>query len=170
MNLEGEQARLEQILTDLGLPEWRYTLAGSGVMVLHGIERSKEMGDVDIFCDTRLWFDIMSGSRSWHDQHGSVIDWRVFTTDPDDDKRRCDPPYLFANFYGLEVNIFYHWRRRLIGDIDVATWILNSEKVGEGRWPCVPLQMLLDWKEQIGRDKDQMDIEAIKRHLGKATI
>jgi hypothetical protein len=34
---------------------------GLGVMCLHGIERDRPMGDVDIFVATRVWFDLLFG-------------------------------------------------------------------------------------------------------------
>jgi hypothetical protein len=32
--------------------------------------------------------------------------------------------------------------------------------------PCVPLQFILDWKSEVGRAKDQIDIEVLKRRFG----
>jgi hypothetical protein len=149
----NERTRLERILCDLNLPEGQWVINGSGVMVLHGIERPKPMGDLDIFCTTRLWFDLLA--------EGS---WKVWTTGPEDPRRCCDPPYLYRDMYGLEVNIFHGWRRREVGNFDPAFYIYNAEKVAG--WPCAPLQFLLDWKQEVGRAKDVDDIRILTGHLG----
>lgn len=144
-----ERERLVAILTELELPAGQWVLAGSGSLVIRGIERPRPMGDVDIFIATRTWF-MMEHTRTWS----------VFTTDPNDRKRRCDPPYLFKELYDLEVNVFGSWRLRSNGNIDAAWWIHNAEDV-DG-WPCVPLQLLLDWKRSEGRAKDVDDIKIIE--------
>jgi hypothetical protein len=161
--MTGEGPRLKKILYELDLPAGQWVLSGSGVLVLNGIERDRPMGDVDIFVATRTWFtlffrDLMSYERN---------PWGIFTTEPNDKKRRSDPPYLFKQIHGIEVNIFQSWRRRGIGDIDVAFWLANPQIV-EG-FPCVPVQFLLDWKEEVGRAKDQTDIERIREWLQRKT-
>jgi hypothetical protein len=128
-------------------------LAGSGSMIMHGMERKPR--DIDIFCATATWFGLLRSQRG---------NWNVFCTDPDDAKRRCDPPYLYKDMHGIEVNIFCDWRKRGIGEINVAFWIHNAVVI-EGI-PCVPLQLLLDWKEEVGRSKDTQDIAAIKQFTG----
>jgi len=154
-----EKERLDKILLHLNLPEGQWVLSGSGVMELHGIERERPMGDIDIFVATRTWMNLLT------DNLFSPDGWNVFTTDPDDPKRRSDPPYLYRVLDGIEVNIFHSWRKRGVGDIDVAFWLNNTEKVRG--WPCIPLQFLVDWKEQTGRAKDQTDIERIKKFLNE---
>ena len=152
-----EKERLVRILCDLNLPEGQWILSGSGVLCLHGIERDRPMGDVDIFVATRLWFEILRSAMYSEDT------WKVWTTDPEDPARRSDPPYLYKEMHGIEVNIFSAWRRRQVGNIDVAWWIANAEMV-DG-WPCVALQFLLDWKDALGRAKDATDIERIQEYL-----
>ena len=159
-----EKQRLEKVLHALNLPEGQWALSGSGVLVLHGIERNRPMGDVDIFLATRPWFDLFFRSINPAQLHVPVAKpWQIFTTIPEDPKRRMDPPYLYKEMHGIEVNVFHQWRQRNIGDIDTAHWVNNAEKV-QG-WPCVPLQFLLDWKCEVGRAKDQNDIERIKEYL-----
>jgi len=155
VTLDDERKRVHAIMRTLDLPEGQYALAGSAAMVLSGIQRAKEMGDLDIFVSTRLWFQIL-------DEPG--IDWQIFTTDPDDFHRRCDPPYLYATIFGLEVNIFSGWRTRGRGDIDVNLWVHNAKPI-EGLM-CVPLEFLLDWKRSVGRSKDIDDIKLLMAHLG----
>jgi hypothetical protein len=165
-----EKDRLEKVLQDMHyefgpqLQQNRWVLAGSGVLCLHGIDRGRPMGDVDIFCATRLWYDLYVKGLVGLARDGEQP-WRVFTTDPDDPKRRVDPPYLYKEMHGIEVNVFCGWRKRATGNIDVGNWIHNAELV-EG-WPCVPLQFLLDWKEEEGRAKDVTDIAQIKKFLEK---
>jgi hypothetical protein len=158
-----EKIRLIRVLDDIsneyGLLDGEWILCGSGVLVLHGIDRGRPMGDVDIFVATRVWFEIFFKEITRENP------WKIFTTEPHDAKRRVDPPYLYRDMHGIEVNIFQDWRRRGIGDIDVAFWMNNAEKV-EG-WPCTPLQFMLDWKEQVGRSKDATDIECLKKHLNR---
>lgn len=150
---------LNELCEDAVLRPGHWALAGSGVMVLHDLERNKPMGDVDIFMATRDWIDVLY-------RFGSAYGWRVFTTEPDDFKRRCDPPYLYKVIEGLEVNIFSQWRVRGIGDIDVNFWLHNVEEV-EG-WPCVPLRCLFDWKRAVGRAKDMDDIRVMSEYLKEA--
>lgn len=150
-----EKARIHHIIDDLNFPPERYVLGGSGVMILQGIERKPR--DLDLFCATATWFSVLrrhSGATGW---------WNVFTPDPDDSTTRCDPPYLFREMYGLDVNVFFHWRQRGVGDIDTAFWIHNSQMI-EGI-PCVPLEMILAWKDAMSRAKDAQDIELIRKHL-----
>lgn len=163
--LPHEKQRLLRVLEDLNLPEDQWILSGSGSLVMHGIERDRPMGDVDIFCATRLWFDLYHEGLVGIIREGSYAPWHVWTTDPDDPKRRADPPYLYKEIHGIEVNVFHSWRKRGVGDIDVAFWLANAEII-DGI-PCVSLQFMLDWKEQIGRAKDQTDIERIKEFLVK---
>lgn len=150
----NDKERLNRILQELDLPKGQYALAGSGVLVLHDIERPKQMGDVDIFLATRPWFAL----------HGRG-DWSVFTTDPNDARRRSDPPYLFKTLHGLEVNIFSEWRNRDVGNINVGQWIHSAVEVGPNKWPCVRLDFLLDWKRSVRRPKDIDDIRILTEAL-----
>lgn len=165
----NEAERVHKILTDLNLPDGQWTLTGSGVLILHGItaeQRGKPMGDLDIFVSTMLWFKLYSREHEvWAKDggHPRPIFWDLFLTSGSDPKRRCDPPYLYETFYGLEVNIFSSWRVRGIGDIDVNNWIHNAQKVAG--WPCVPLQYLYDWKDKVGRDKDAVDVEILRSRV-----
>lgn len=159
MSLPTERNRLKKIISELDLPAGQWILSGSGILVLHGIERDRPMGDVDIFCSTRTWFHLFFRDMMSHNRNP----WGIFTTEPDDRKTRCDPAYLFKEMHGIEINIFHDWRKRGVGDIDVAFWMANADIV-DGI-PCVRLQFLLDFKEQMGRAKDQTDIERIKEFL-----
>jgi hypothetical protein len=172
MALSEDRIRLDKILDQLVcenvLKPGNWVLAGSGVMVLEGLERERPMGDVDIFMATRDWFDIY---YKFAMQIEGYEDWSVFTTDPNDPKRRCDPPYLYKIYLsdeepGLEVNIFAQWRVRGIGDIDVNQWVHSSQDI-KG-WPCVPLRLLFDWKRSVGRAKDMDDIRIMSNHFEEA--
>lgn len=160
----NERARLQRILDELDLPGNRWLLGGSSVMILHDIERSKLMGDVDIFVATRLWFELHAQTMRVGTSGAAKPRWSVFTTDPDDELRRCDPPYLWREVCGLEVNVFSAWRLRGPGDFNTGEWIASAEMVA-GR-PCLSLEKLLAWKVEMGRAKDLDDIRAIREHLG----
>lgn len=153
-----EAEQIDRILIDLALPRGQWVLAGSGVMVLHGIEREKSLSDLDIFCSTHLWFDLMSANKGW-------CWWATQGMDP---ARRCDPPYLYKTVEDLEVNLFYGWRARNYGNINVNMSIETAEEV-KG-WPCMKLPRLLSWKQAANREKDQADIKAIKATLAKKVL
>lgn len=159
-----EKPRLLRVLEDLALPEGQWALSGSGVLVMHGIERNRPMGDVDIWLATRPWFGLLSidDPTPWG---GFLPRWNVFTTDPENPATRCDPAFLFKEMHGIEVNIFCQWRTIGVGDINVTQWINDAELV-EGI-PCVPLQHILNWKDEMGRAKDSQDIEVLKKHLAR---
>lgn len=160
-----ERERMIAILRELNLPPTCYVVNGSGSMVMQGVEREKPMGDLDIFCATRVWFNLLSKQHEYGGGEAAVAPtWQLFLTDPTDPKRRCDPPYLFANMYGLEVDVFFEWRTRSTGNFNVAFYIHNAVMV-EGI-PCAPLQFIVDWKRQEGRAKDTIDVAAILRHGG----
>lgn len=155
------------ILAQLGLPVDQYFINGSGVMALHGIDRERPIGDLDIFTTTDLWFHcynswpITAGINQYFESHM----WTLIVPDAHDQKRRCDPAMLRGHVLGLTVDIFLNWRRRGgLGDFDPAFYLANIEMV-EGI-PCVPLQFIMDWKLGQGRNKDLMDVVSIRKHLG----
>lgn len=167
----NERERIHRIVNDLALTDGRYVLAGSAVMVLHGIDRAPR--DIDIFVATATWFNIYNTTEASQftglgSSPANLLTrvWSLFVTDPDDRMRRSDPPYLYRVMHGIEVNIFHSWRKRGIADIDVAFWLHNAEIVDGIR--CIPLNCLLHWKEVLGRAKDQVDIEVLKLHLQAA--
>lgn len=148
------------ICRELALPAGQWVIAGSGAMIMQGItavDRGKPMGDLDVFVATRTWFKMLEDPR-----------WCLFTTDPDDPKRRSDPPYLTRKMHGLRVDVFFGWRVRHVGDMDVAFWILNAVDV-EGV-PCARLQFVLDIKRELGRAKDVWDIRVLEERLGEAVL
>lgn len=156
----ADRSRLLNIAGELNIPSGRWVLAGSGAMVMNGIDR--KMRDVDIFCATETWLSLMR-QRGGIEAGLRAPLWSVFATDPDDSTKRCDPPYLYRTMHDIEVNVFHSWRRRGVGDIDTAFWIHNAQII-DGI-PCVPLQLLLDWKIEVGRSKDVDDIPLLKTHI-----
>jgi hypothetical protein len=168
-----ERERVIAICSDLpvwGWPRDQWFINGSGSMIMHGItaeERGKPMGDLDIFVATHRWFQLYSETSQRQLVDGSWSReprWDLHTTDPKDRLRRCDPPFLRRNLAGLDVDVFQSWRVRQVGDFDVAFYMANSVVIDDV--PCVPLQFILDWKSEVGRAKDQVDIEVLKRHFG----
>jgi hypothetical protein len=155
-----------QSLPVWGWPKDQWFVNGSGSMIMHGItaeERGKPMGDLDVFVATRRWFELL-----WQEHPRlpgmRIKAWALHTTDPEDGLRRQDPPFLRRRLRDLDVDVFQSWRVRHVGDFDVAFYMANSVVI-EGV-PCVPLQFILDWKSEVGRAKDQIDIEVLKRRFG----
>jgi hypothetical protein len=182
---EEERDRLIRIWKQLDLPQDQAVLSGSGSLIMQGIDRQRPMGDVDIFVATRIWFDMFKsgippracrlcdGETFYVTDEGWYIEcheclafdkcWSLWTKHPDDEVRRCDPPYLRANLEDIEVNVFSNWRLRSGGNLDVAKTI--REAVLVDGIPCVPLERMLEWKREVGREKDLEDIKLIERTL-----
>ena len=152
----SEREKIVGICEALDLPKDQYCVCGSGVMVMHGIERDRPMGDLDIFCTTALWFKL------YEDISGGLT-WGLFLPDPYDAKRRCDPPYLFINMMELEVNVFFDWRLRDVGNIDVNEMIAGATEI-DGI-PVASLMTLYQWKSDILREKDEPDLRAIEEYF-----
>jgi hypothetical protein len=153
-----DRLRLQRILEVLrpGLPDGRWFLNGSAVLVLNGIRTGRPMGDLDIFLATADWFNFPLIFAEPGDQ------WILRTPDPDDPCSRHDPPYWLKVIEDLPVHVFFGWRVRHIADIDCNFLTANAE-VTDG-WPCAPLQMVADWKAQKLRAKDAIDLAAIRRY------
>lgn len=150
-----------------------YVLCGSSVIVLHGLQRTRPMGDLDIFCSTRTWFALMSrpGVDEFVGAYQGTYEqrklWEVVTTDPDDPESRCDPPYLKRKMFGLEVNIFCSWRTRTWGNIDI-NWLVRVGSQVDGLM-CTPIDYLYDWKIEARQDKDVDDIRLLCKYLKGGT-
>lgn len=155
---------VKQILDKLNLPKDQYMVNGSGAMLMQGIteiERGRPIGDLDIFCATRLWFDLLMGYHQMQCEYG----WTTFTPNPEDERRRCDPPYLIDSIDGIEVNIFFAWRWRMQGNFDVNGLIRNAVMVDD-KYPCAGLGFILAWKREVRRPKDIQDIAVLENYLG----
>lgn len=171
MRDEHECERIHKIWNALALPDGQGMLNGSGVLALHGIERGRPMGDMDVFTTTQAWFDILNGRNQTRMADGPpghrLVDWHVFTTEGRDPRRQCDPPYLYATMYGLEVNIFYSWRQRPdddgAGDMYTPHYLRAAEVV-DGI-PCAPIGFIIHWKLTTGRTKDLTDVIAMRSHF-----
>jgi hypothetical protein len=130
-------------------------------MALQGVDRG--VRDIDLFLATAHWF---RAAEELSDR------WNLWLPSPDDPKCRCDPAYLWRDVQlvgcpMVRVEMYAGWGRRgdrrVAGDIDVTFWIHNAVMVGG--IPCVPLNLLLGWKEQTGRAKDAIDAGLIRRAL-----
>lgn len=140
---------LLDILVELDLPKDEYILGGSGPLMLRNIRR---VNDVDIFVTTSLWF------RVYANQDG----WKIYRTDPKDVVRRCDPPFLYKEINGIEVNLFFGWKTRgPMSQLDTASLMSRAEIVLG--IPCIPLVELYHLKKAVGRDKDLEDLQLIDR-------
>lgn len=133
-------------------------------MILQGIteeERGRPVGDLDIFCATRLWFDLWSYR---HKIDNPSLFWQLVTPNPADPRSRCDPPILRVFMYELEVDVFHSWRFRRQGNFDVNGIIDNAVLI-DGRWPCATLEFILAWKREYVRPKDISDIKILEQRL-----
>lgn len=152
-----EREKIISILTALRLPRGQYIVAGSGAMVLHEVPRTRPIGDLDIFVSTALWFQL------YENANGFI--WGLFVPDSRDVKRKADPPYLFANFLGIEVNVFFDWRKRETGNFNVAE-ALERRIFTKDHWPTLDLPTVLRLKQESHRDKDLDDIAVLEEVLG----
>lgn len=145
----NERERIKAVVADLGVPSM---LNGSGVMVMHGMDRVPE--DLDFFVPTAHWLELYHDGR-----------WDVLCTEPDDAKQRFDPPILTAKMYSIEVNVFSAWRIRDRGNADLNLEWKRSEIVDGVR--CLSLKRLQEWKAEQLREKDVPDVDLIAAHLAR---
>lgn len=168
----NEVERIYAICEELNLPDDQWVLNGSAVLALHGINRGRPMGDMDVFCSTEAWFNF------YHNMivgiiHYPLETWKLVLPDGDNAEERCDPPFLRRFIHGLEVDLYFQWRRRENGpdDYDPRRYIEAAEHVGDIRYgsalPCVPLGFIIGWKLGMNRDKDLRDVIAIRDYLGQ---
>jgi hypothetical protein len=149
--------RLNRILDNCGIEPDKFVVGGSAVMALRGMDR--EVGDLDLFVATRTWFDIYhAGLLGIFEGH--KMPWKMYTTEPDDPHRACDPPFLYRTVDGLEINVFHAWRTRGYADINLAEWLHSPEFVRG--WRCAPLSALYNWKREARREKDLPDLRMIE--------
>lgn len=151
-------ARLESILKILALEPGQFFLGGSSGLALRDL---RDFGDIDIGVTTAYWVEL------WHGG-----DWGVITPDPNDERRRCDPPYLARVINGVECHVFNGWRRRPDETEFNDYNLVFSEGIEHVQgWPCLKLNILLRQKIDAvnwggePRAKDIKDIEIISRHL-----
>lgn len=131
-------------------------VAGSASMVMHRLDRGKQIGDIDLFVTTETWFRMQQSGL-----------WSSYITSDRDDKRRHDPPFLYRKFRWsiegvdtMEVNVFFEWRTREWGNIDVKTLFEEAREID--KILCVSMPWLLEWKQGVQRPKDLPDIELIE--------
>jgi hypothetical protein len=171
MKNEEEIRRIHNICDELDLPSDQWVLNGSAVLALHGIDRGRPMGDMDVFCSTAAWFEIYHQMIVGIAMRGEPNRWELVLPDGDNIEERCDPPFLRRSMHGLEVDLYFQWRRRENGpdDYDPRRYIEHAEFIstdGTDHLPCVPLGFIIGWKLGMGRAKDYRDVAAIKQYLG----
>lgn len=140
------------ILNILDLPKHQFVVVGSGILMMRDLRKA---GDLDIFCTTELWFDTL-----WEDESDR---WGVYVPNGYNPEERCDPPFLYRTVNGIEVNMFFSWRQREQGNLNVSDAIAAAETINE--FPCQTLKDLMDWKSTVMRDKDIADLELIEKQL-----
>jgi len=128
---------LFQRVKDLNLPIGEYAIFGSGPMGIRGI---REMGDVDIIVTQKLWDYFINKS-----------DW---------EQRQIDNLDGMKN-EKLNIEIWKDW---WIG-WNVEQMIKEAEIIGGLAF--VNLEMMIEWKTLIAREKDLKDLELIKNWQNK---
>ena len=123
---------LFQRVRDLNLPIGEYAIFGSGPMGVRGI---REMGDVDIIVTQKLWDN--------------------FIKRPDWEQRQVDNLDGMKN-EKLNIEIWKDW---WIG-WNVEQMIKEAEIIDGLAF--VNLEMMIEWKTLIAREKDLNDLELIK--------
>lgn len=164
--LRAEVSQLRYTLMDIeqltpGVVDCRFdtVVTGSGSMLLHGIDRHKQIGDIDLFARSEVWINLLQSGE-----------WMVYSPSKMDEKRAHDPPYLYRKFqWGvggidtMEVNIFMQWRERGFGDINIRKLFKEAHEID--RMLCCSMAWLLDWKREVRRDKDLPDIDLIEEFI-----
>lgn len=176
----NEVERILMICRELRLPSGQWVINGSGVLALHGIERDRPMGDLDIFCSTIAWFNIFEGDHvifehsepgpEMYIENPTPVHWRLKIPSGIDSTQRCDPPVLTANMHGLKVDLSFQWRRRenQASSFDPAQYIKSADVVRGVA--CVPLGFIIGWKLGMNRDKDLRDVLAIRKFMGREKL
>lgn len=155
---EKIHAAMESIIDEHGLLYKDYVVAGSAAMAVHGLDRGKQIGDIDLFLTTDAWFDMLRNDE-----------WNCFVP-REIDHRRHDPPYLYQLFpWDLDgadvmaINVFFAWRERDHANISVIELFETAEQI-EGLTVC-NMDWLLGWKREANRGKDGADIKLLERFL-----
>lgn len=155
-------ADIMRTLREGGLSPNEVVLSGSAAMVAYGIDRGKQIGDIDLFVTTAAWFMLR--------ETGS---FGTYITHTNDSRRRHDPPYLYKLVpWGLEgkdvieINVFFEWRTRDHANISVKELFERANPV-QNFGLCADMRWLLEWKEAADREKDQDDMPLIKKLLGE---
>lgn len=150
--------KVDLIMRQLQLTPGQFFLGGSAALALRNI---RHVGDIDLGVTTRYWFEMLYSGN-----------WRLWTTEPDDMRRRCDPPYLIRDVGGVEVHAFYAWRRRGADETEFndfnRVFFEGTEEVNG--WPCIKLPILTRQKIDAvqwwpPREKDLRDISDIAQYL-----
>lgn len=154
----NERERVIRIWQELFLDPTQCVINGSGSMVLQEVPRPRPMGDLDIFCTTRLWFQVL----------GRHDGWRLDTPDPSNWSVCCAAPVLRRDMHGLRVDMYFDnfSPSGKLGTFQPALCMRNAVRV-QGI-PCVPLPLVLAWKREVGRQKDLDDVHILEQLLGES--
>lgn len=132
-----DNQELFQRVKDLNLPMGEYAIFGSGPMGARGI---REMNDVDIIVTHKLW-----------DEFVNRAGW---------ESKEIDGLHRLKNPV-LNIEIWEDW---WIGwDVDE---MIKQAEIFDGL-PFVKLEMMIEWKTLVAREKDLKDLELIKNWLKK---
>lgn len=149
--------RLIEAVNRLNLPVGEYIVGGSGSMVLHGMDR--ELGDLDIFCTTRLWFRLMR-----QDDDAGMSDFYLVIPS-DKTHERFDPPILrkwYDDLQYLKVDVFNAWKTRYGIPPLVLDEVFRDNRVEIDGIPTCDLDMIHKIKVPLSDPKHAADRQAIR--------
>lgn len=159
---EGLQHRGQALL-----PQGGYFVGGSGGLALRGIRHAS---DLDIGVPTAVWFALAASPG-----------WGLVTPDPNDVRRRCDPPIVrtyveLGSGEAVKVDAWFAWRWRGFHETEWNDFNLVFRRGIEyvAGVPCLKLVHLLRMKvdavqngydDDTVRPKDLGDIQLISLYL-----
>jgi hypothetical protein len=153
--------RLVEAVDRLQLPVRDYIVGGSGSMVLHGMDR--DLGDLDIFTNTRTWFDILERDNA---NPGNPFGGKFYLiVPPMHTHERFDPPILrkwFEDLEHLKVDMFYAWKVRAgIEPLNLEK-VFREHRVMIDDIPTISLDCIYDIKMPLSEPKHAEDRAAIR--------
>ncbi|SEG87227.1 hypothetical protein SAMN04489712_12093 [Thermomonospora echinospora] len=131
------RCELFEILEDLGLPQEDYVVAGSAPLLVHGLRES--INDVDVVARGAAWAAAAARGRVESAPYDRVR--AVF-------------------LHGGEVEVLDGWFPETLGwKVDR---LIDEADVVDG-FRFLSVERTLEWKELLGRDKDDADLRSARR-------
>ncbi len=129
-------------IEELNLPKGEYMICGSAILDVLGIREAK---DIDILLSPELFLEL-ENKRGWkrHEEHTTSIE---------------HPEHIAGAKQSLD---FMKENYTLLEALPLAT-IINET-------PFMSLDMLVNAKKQLGREKDLKDIALIEKYLKNKSV
>ncbi len=126
---------------DLNLPLGQYIVVGSGTMEALGIRKSK---DIDLVVTEDLYKEF--------------------------EKKGWEKKQVSENRFGIKQGKYEMFKDFVCGNYRPdAAELINNAQIINGL-PFLPLEELLKFKKELGREKDLKDIELIEEYLKQVSI